>query len=153
MGVGSNTTSDTMDGIEAPSGLCRPLESVGVGSNRTYDTLMLSKPFPRKTTAHSEAKNIGFKWLKSFQIILQGLFHRAIGQSGSAVSPWAFDFEPEFHARRIAKKLGCDAAEQKDIVLCMKTKNSTEITIAHSEYVVSIGDILSKISLYKAMRS
>jgi carboxylesterase type B len=65
------------------------------------------------------------------------LFHRAIGQSGSAVSPWAFDFEPEFHARRIARKLECDLDEQSALVECMKNKTFTEITKAHSEYVVN----------------
>ena len=35
--------------------------------------------------------------------LARGLFHRAIGQSGSALSGWAFDQDPVNHAREIAK--------------------------------------------------
>lgn len=37
---------------------------------------------------------------------LQGLFAQGIGQSGSALSPWAFDSEPEINARKIAAFAG-----------------------------------------------
>ena len=65
------------------------------------------------------------------------MFHRAIGQSGSALAGWAFDKEPEYHTRRLARKVGCDKADQEDLIQCMKDIPAINITLAHSEYRVS----------------
>ncbi len=40
--------------------------------------------------------------------MIQGLFSQGIGQSGSALSPWAFDEEPEYSARQIAANAGIE---------------------------------------------
>jgi len=66
--------------------------------------------------------------------LTEGLFHRVIGQSGSALAGWAFDKEPEYHARRIAGKVGCDLPDQEDMILCLKDLPAINITLAHSEY-------------------
>ncbi len=47
----------------------------------------------------------------------QGLFTQGIGQSGSALSPWAFDQEPVYHARQIAEYAGKMRLLQKIIYL------------------------------------
>ena len=66
------------------------------------------------------------------------MFHRAIGQSGSALAGWAFDKEPEYHARRIARKLDCDKADQEDLIQCLKDIPAINLTMAHKEYVVGL---------------
>ena len=38
--------------------------------------------------------------------LTDGLFSQGIGQSGSALSPWAFDDQPDYHARQIAEYAG-----------------------------------------------
>ena len=44
-------------------------------------------------------------------------------ESGSGLSPWAYDtFAPDWHAHRIAAKLGCTDADDAAMVACMKTK-------------------------------
>ena len=71
----------------------------------------------------------------------QGLFHRLIGQSGTAISDWAFDTKPEYHARRIAHKLDCDLPDKENLIKCLKELPEVKITAAHAEYVVSISYI------------
>ena len=64
-----------------------------------------------------------------------GLFSKAIGQSGSAVSSWAFDKRPEFHARNMAEIMGCNELAPDDLVACLKTKTIDEITNVTGQYV------------------
>lgn len=63
------------------------------------------------------------------------LFSKGIGQSGSAISPWAFDREPNFHAKNIAAKLDCKAEDHSEIVRCLRKESATNITMKHMEYV------------------
>eukprot|EP00095_Tigriopus_kingsejongensis_P005622 maker-scaffold335_size202896-snap-gene-1.19 protein:Tk05622 transcript:maker-scaffold335_size202896-snap-gene-1.19-mRNA-1 annotation:"hypothetical protein DAPPUDRAFT_240263" len=65
----------------------------------------------------------------------QKLFSQGIGQSGSAISPWAFDRDPNFHAKNIAAKMDCDNEDHSQIVACLRTKSAQEIMSKHREYV------------------
>ena len=73
-----------------------------------------------------------------------------IGQSGSALAGWAFDKEPEYHARRIARKVDCDLPDQEDLIQCLKNIPAINITLAHVEYRVRIYG--SEIFLYFSNR-
>ena len=65
-------------------------------------------------------------------------FHRVIGESGSALAGWAFDKEPEKHAKEIAARLGCPTDNIDDMVHCLKYEKSIkEIVDTHTEYIVS----------------
>merc|ERR1712055_1152185 len=66
----------------------------------------------------------------------QPYFHQAIAESGSALSSWAFDSEPEEHAKYIAGGfLGCPTESIKDMVNCIKNeKTARDIVIAHKKY-------------------
>jgi len=64
-----------------------------------------------------------------------GLFAQGIGQSGSALSSWAFDEKPEFYARTIAAKVGCVDEDPDELVACLKLLPVEEITEAGKEYV------------------
>ena len=66
-------------------------------------------------------------------------YHQAIAESGSALSSWAFDSEPEKHAKDIAGGfLGCPTDSIPDLVNCIKNeKTAQEIVIAHKKYYVS----------------
>merc|ERR1711970_898514 len=63
-------------------------------------------------------------------------YHQAIAESGSALSSWAFDSEPEEHAKDIAGVfLGCPTESIKDMVNCIKNeKTAQDIVIAHKKY-------------------
>lgn len=61
-----------------------------------------------------------------------GLFHRAIGESGSAVSVWGVQPDPRKYALRLAEGLGCDSnpnnlEETIAMVDCMKSKPTMEV--------------------------
>ncbi|XP_038046536.1 cholinesterase 1-like [Patiria miniata] len=69
----------------------------------------------------------------SFHILSQlseGLFDRAIMQSGTAFSPWAFSEDMERLRKQafdIGQKLGCGASESTALVNCLRDKNATDI--------------------------
>ena len=73
------------------------------------------------------------------------LFQQAIAESGSALSSWAFDSDPEKHAKDIAGEyLGCPTEPMADLVNCLKNqKSAADIVIAHKKYYVS-DNFLSK---------
>eukprot|EP00090_Calanus_glacialis_P005797 TRINITY_DN14495_c0_g1_i1.p1 TRINITY_DN14495_c0_g1~~TRINITY_DN14495_c0_g1_i1.p1 ORF type:complete len:687 (+),score=181.02 TRINITY_DN14495_c0_g1_i1:28-2088(+) len=64
-----------------------------------------------------------------------GLFSQGIGQSGSALSSWAFDKNPEFHSRNIAEKTGCTDENLDDLVSCLKLLPVQSITSAAKAYI------------------
>ena len=66
-------------------------------------------------------------------------FKQAIAESGSALSSWAFDSEPEAHAKDIAGTyLGCPTDTMSGLVNCLKNeKTAADIVIAHKKYYVS----------------
>jgi len=67
------------------------------------------------------------------------LFQQAIAESGSALSSWAFDSDPENHAKEIAGEyLGCPTEPMADLVNCLKNqKSAADIVIAHKKYYTS----------------
>lgn len=65
-------------------------------------------------------------------------FQRVIAQSGSALVGWAFDNEPEVHAKAMARMIGCPTENLDDLVRCLKYEKSAEDIIkTHSDYIVS----------------
>jgi len=62
-------------------------------------------------------------------------FKRVIAQSGSALAGWAFDLEPEFHAKQIATRVGCPTQNLDEMVKCMKTMPAEEVVDAHTAYI------------------
>ena len=69
-------------------------------------------------------------WLShSKQSFPIGLFHRAIMQSGSALSPWAIASDAILHAKNVAKAVGCTEQSNINGVLeCLRHKSVQEIT-------------------------
>jgi hypothetical protein len=65
-------------------------------------------------------------------------FQRVIGQSGSALAGWAFDKQPDKHAKDIAARVGCPTDNLDNLVQCMKHEKSVdEIVEVHIKYIVS----------------
>ena len=64
-------------------------------------------------------------------------FKRTIAQSGSALAGWAFDHEPEKHAKDIASKTGCPTGTLDEMVQCLKyEKSAQDIVDTHTQYIV-----------------
>uniref|UniRef100_A0A8C6KD51 Neuroligin 3a n=1 Tax=Nothobranchius furzeri TaxID=105023 RepID=A0A8C6KD51_NOTFU len=57
----------------------------------------------------------------------EGLFHRAIIQSGSALSSWAVNYQPVKYTRLLAEKVGCNVLDTSDMVDCLRKKSSREL--------------------------
>lgn len=68
----------------------------------------------------------------------QPYFDQAIAESGSALSSWAFDPEPEKHAMEIASTLGCPMDSLTGLISCLRTeKTAKDIVLAHKQYYVN----------------
>ena len=51
---------------------------------------------------------------------------------------WAFDQEPEKHAKDIAGRVGCPTEDLDQLVRCMKEVDYSQIVDTHTEYIVSL---------------
>ncbi|CAG4948030.1 unnamed protein product [Colias eurytheme] len=62
-----------------------------------------------------------------FSPMSRGLFHKAIMQSGSAIGPWALQFEPIQTARKLAKQMGQESNDVYEILELFKNKPVKEL--------------------------
>lgn len=62
-------------------------------------------------------------------MIFAGLFHRAIAQSGTGLSPWALWVDTEKRTTAMAEKFNCSTASSKQIIECLKTRSALEIIL------------------------
>jgi len=65
-----------------------------------------------------------------------GLFHQAIGASGSAIASWAWDTQDTSEAcsRQIAAIVGCTHTDSDQLVDCLRQVDAEDITAAFSEF-------------------
>jgi len=67
----------------------------------------------------------------------KGLFHRAIGESGSVLAGWALDREPEDSekpSRRIAELAGCPLEPYELLLNCLRNVPAKNLVSAYSKY-------------------
>uniref|UniRef100_A0A674NTX8 Neuroligin 3a n=1 Tax=Takifugu rubripes TaxID=31033 RepID=A0A674NTX8_TAKRU len=75
----------------------------------------------------------------------EGLFHRAIIQSGSALSSWAVNYQPVKYTRLLAEKVGCNVLDTLDMVDCLRKKSFRELVeqdIQPARYHVAFGPVI-----------
>ncbi|KAM6970464.1 neuroligin-3-like isoform 2-T2 [Aplochiton taeniatus] len=75
----------------------------------------------------------------------EGLFHRAIIQSGSALSSWAVNYQPIKYTRMLAERVGCNVLDTVDMVACLQKKGSRELVehdITPARYHVAFGPVI-----------
>ncbi|XP_056456992.1 neuroligin-3a isoform X2 [Gadus chalcogrammus] len=75
----------------------------------------------------------------------EGLFHRAIIQSGSALSSWAVNYQPVKYTRHLAEKVGCNVLDTMDMVDCLRKKGWRELVeqdIQPARYHVAFGPVI-----------
>ncbi|XP_029463094.1 neuroligin-3 isoform X2 [Rhinatrema bivittatum] len=75
----------------------------------------------------------------------EGLFQRAIIQSGSALSSWAVNYQPVKYTRMLAEKVGCNVLDTVDMVDCLRQKSSKELVeqdIQPARYHVAFGPVI-----------
>ncbi|XP_039455456.1 neuroligin-2-like [Oreochromis aureus] len=76
---------------------------------------------------------------------LSCLFHRAIAQSGTAISSWSVNYQPLKYTKILARKVGCTYAETADLVDCLRRKNFRELVdqdIQPARYHIAFGPVV-----------
>ncbi|XP_051538588.1 neuroligin-3-like isoform X1 [Myxocyprinus asiaticus] len=75
----------------------------------------------------------------------EGLFHRAIIQSGSALSSWSVNYQPVKYTRLLAERVGCNVLDTHDLVLCMQKRSYKELVeqeIQPARFHVAFGPVI-----------
>lgn len=75
----------------------------------------------------------------------EGLFQRAIAQSGTAISSWSVNYQPAKYTRMLAKKVGCNFPETVDLVECLRKKSYRELVdqdIQPTRYHIAFGPVV-----------
>ena len=68
-----------------------------------------------------------------------GLFHRAIGESGSVLAEWAIDRDGrgKVASIRIAEIAGCPTTPYQSMLSCVQNIDAAVLTEAYAKYSVS----------------
>ncbi|XP_036002597.1 neuroligin-2a isoform X1 [Fundulus heteroclitus] len=75
----------------------------------------------------------------------EGLFHRAIAQSGTAISSWSVNYQPLKYTKILARKVGCTYSETADLVDCLRRKTFRELVdqdIQPARYHIAFGPVV-----------
>ncbi|XP_055064607.1 neuroligin-2b isoform X2 [Misgurnus anguillicaudatus] len=75
----------------------------------------------------------------------EGLFQRAIAQSGTAISSWSVNYRPLTYTKILAKKVGCSYSDTADLVDCLRRKSFRELVeqdIQPARYHIAFGPVL-----------
>ncbi|XP_041657766.1 neuroligin-2b isoform X2 [Cheilinus undulatus] len=75
----------------------------------------------------------------------EGLFQRAIAQSGSAISSWAVNYRPVMYTKILAKKVGCTHGDMAALVDCLRRKSFRELVdqdIQPARYHIAFGPVV-----------
>lgn len=80
-----------------------------------------------------------------FNLVHLGLFHRAIAQSGTAISSWSVNYQPLKYTKNLARKVGCTYSETADLVDCLRRKTFRELVdqdIQPARYHIAFGPVV-----------
>jgi len=70
--------------------------------------------------------------------LAQDMFSQSIAESGSTLASWAFDSQPDKHARDIASQVGCNQDNVQGVIGCLvNEKSATEIVDGHKAYYLA----------------
>nr|XP_032828015.1 neuroligin-4, X-linked-like isoform X6 [Petromyzon marinus] len=75
----------------------------------------------------------------------RGLFQRAVTQSGTALSSWAFNYQPIKYTRMLAEKVTCNRLDTHDLVECLRSRSFHELVaqeITPVRYHVAFGPVI-----------
>jgi carboxylesterase type B len=72
----------------------------------------------------------------SFSFDCQGLFHKGISESGTAIKIWTLSKFPSEQAKKFASKMSCPTESTKDMVDCLKKLDAHQLVKPHIETMV-----------------
>uniref|UniRef100_T1IZ18 Carboxylesterase type B domain-containing protein n=1 Tax=Strigamia maritima TaxID=126957 RepID=T1IZ18_STRMM len=108
---------------------------------------------PQNVTILGQGHGAALVSLLMISPLAKGAFHRAIVQSGSALSEWAMAKEPQQYAVKLAAALGCPTDKDEEMVICLRDKPFETILAVDlhvPEYLTAFGPTLDGIVLTAA---
>ncbi|XP_018428648.1 PREDICTED: neuroligin-2 isoform X4 [Nanorana parkeri] len=75
----------------------------------------------------------------------EGLFQKAIAQSGTAIASWSVNYEPLKYTRMLAAKVGCDYPDNTEMVSCLRRKPYRDLVdqdIQPARYHIAFGPVV-----------
>jgi carboxylesterase type B len=74
----------------------------------------------------------------SLHVLLTGLFHRGISQSGTALCFWALaaNGSSSHQAKKLASLLDCPTSPTVELVDCLRTKDARDIIATDKQFMV-----------------
>ncbi|XP_072709078.1 neuroligin-4, X-linked isoform X2 [Ciconia boyciana] len=100
---------------------------------------------PKRVTIFGSGAGASCVSLLTLSHYSEGLFQKAIIQSGTALSSWAVNYQPAKYTRILADKVGCDMLDTIDLVECLRNKNYKELiqqTITPATYHIAFGPVI-----------
>ncbi|XP_042529454.1 neuroligin-4, X-linked-like [Dipodomys spectabilis] len=101
---------------------------------------------PKRVTIFGSGAGASCVSLLTLSHYSEGLFQKAIIQSGTALSSWAVNYQPARYARALAAQLGCPSpADTSALVSCLRLKSPQELTrpvVTPATYHVAFGPVI-----------
>ncbi|XP_055991459.1 neuroligin-4, X-linked isoform X1 [Sorex fumeus] len=100
---------------------------------------------PKRVTIFGSGAGASCVSLLTLSHYSEGLFQKAIIQSGTALSSWAVNYQPAKYTRILADKVGCNMLDTTDMVECLRNKNHKELiqqTITPATYHIAFGPVI-----------
>ncbi|XP_070258781.1 LOW QUALITY PROTEIN: neuroligin-4, X-linked [Myotis yumanensis] len=100
---------------------------------------------PKRVTIFGSGAGASCVSLLTLSHYSEGLFQKAIIQSGTALSSWAVNYQPAKYTRILADKVGCNMLDTTDLVECLRGKSHRELiqqTITPATYHISFGPVI-----------
>ncbi|XP_025131590.1 neuroligin-4, X-linked isoform X1 [Bubalus bubalis] len=100
---------------------------------------------PKRVTIFGSGAGASCVSLLTLSHYSEGLFQKAIIQSGTALSSWAVNYQPAKYTRILADKVGCNMLDTTDMVECLRNKNYRELiqqSITPATYHISFGPVI-----------
>uniref|UniRef100_A0A2A4J1Z4 Carboxylic ester hydrolase n=1 Tax=Heliothis virescens TaxID=7102 RepID=A0A2A4J1Z4_HELVI len=101
---------------------------------------------PDNVTIFGESAGAASVSFHLYSPMSRGLFHKAITQSGSALSPWAYQFRPVFLASLLAKVMLYESQDPHELYKYFMTKSNQELILTRVPRVE--GNIVTSEILY-----
>lgn len=101
---------------------------------------------PKRVTVFGSGAGASCVSLLTLSHYSEGLFQKAIIQSGTALSSWAVNYQPAQSTRALAEQLGCGAADTAALVRCLRGAGWRALSRARvsppSAYHVAFGPVV-----------
>ncbi|ELW66647.1 Neuroligin-4, X-linked [Tupaia chinensis] len=100
---------------------------------------------PKRVTIFGSGAGASCVSLLTLSHYSEGLFQKAIIQSGTALSSWAVNYQPAKYTRILADKVGCNMLDTTDMVECLRNKNHKELiqqSITPATYHIAFGPVI-----------